>query len=82
MIEEAHLWLGASDFSSIAPSLLAGIALIPLLGLLARDWLGEPAGRAAVLLAVFSDVHVLYSRIALTDVPWITWLVLDPQRVV
>ena len=76
VIEEAHLWLGASDFSSIAPSLLAGIALIPLLGLLARDWLGEPAGRAAVLLAVFSDVHVLYSRIALTDVPWITWLVL------
>ncbi|MCH2589741.1 MAG: glycosyltransferase family 39 protein [Planctomycetales bacterium] len=76
VIEEAHLWLGASDFSSIAPSLLAGIALIPLLGLLARDWLGEPAGRAAVLLAVFSDVHVLYSRIALTDVPWITCLVL------
>ena len=76
VIEEAHLWLGASDFSSIAPSLLAGIALIPLLGLLARDWLGEPAGRAAVLLAAFSDIHVLYSRIALTDVPWITCLVL------
>ena len=76
VIEEAHLWLGASDFTSIAPSLLAGIALIPLLGLLARDWLGEPAGRAAVLLAAFSDIHVLYSRIALTDVPWITCLVL------
>lgn len=76
VIEESHLWLGASDLTSIAPSLLAGILLIPLLGLLARDWLGEPAGRAAVLLAVFSDIHILYSRIALTDIPWIACLVL------
>ena len=76
IIEETHLWFQTSDLSSIAPSLLAGILLIPLLGLLARDWLGEPAARAAALLAVFSDVHILYSRTALTDVTWITWLVL------
>ena len=76
VIEEFQVWLEASDLSSIAPSLLAGIMLVPLIGLLARDWLGEPAARAAVLLALFSDVHILYSRTALTDVPWITWLVL------
>jgi len=76
VIEEFHVWLEASDLSSIAPSLLAGIVLVPLLGLLARDWLGESAARAAVLLALFNDVHILYSRTALTDVPWITWLVL------
>ena len=76
IIEEIHLWFQASDLSSIAPSLLAGILLVPLLGLLARDWLGEPAARSAALLAVFSDVHILYSRTALTDVTWITWLVL------
>ena len=50
VIEEFHVWLETSDLSSIAPSLLAGILLVPLLGLLARDWLGEPAARAAVLL--------------------------------
>lgn len=76
VIEEAHVWFRASDLSSIAPSLLAGIMLIPLLGLLARDWLGEPAARATVLLAVFNDIHILYSRTALTDVPWTTCLVL------
>ena len=76
VIEEIHLWFQASDLSSIAPSLLAGILLVPLLGLLARDWLEEPAARAAVLLAVFSDVHILYSRTALTDVTWLTWLIL------
>ncbi len=76
VIEEFHVWLETSDLSSIAPSLLAGILLVPLLGLLARDWLGEPAARAAVLLALFSDVHILYTRTALTDAPWITWLVL------
>ena len=64
VIEEIHLWFQASDLSSIAPSLLAGILLVPLLGLLARDWLEEPAARAAVLLAFFSDVHILYSRTA------------------
>lgn len=76
LIQETHLWLGPSDLSSIAPSLLAGILLIPLLGLMTRDWFGEPAARAAVLLAVTSDPHILFSRTALTDVPWITWLVL------
>jgi hypothetical protein len=76
LIQETHLWLGPSDLSSIAPSLLAGILLIPLLGLMTRDWFSEPAARAAVLLAVTSDPHILFSRTALTDVPWITWLVL------
>ncbi len=76
LIQEIHLWLGPSDLSSIAPSLLAGILLIPLLGLMTRDWFGEPAARAAVLLAATSDPHILFSRTALTDVPWITCLVL------
>ena len=76
LIQETHLWLGPSDLSSIAPSLLAGILLIPLLGLMIRDWFGEPAARATVLLAVTSDPHILFSRTALTDVSWITWLVL------
>ncbi len=76
MIEECHVWFGASNLTSLLPALVAGILVIPLVGCLARDWFGASAGIAAMLLAATSDIHILFSRTALTDVPWITCLVL------
>lgn len=49
------------------PSLLAG-CLTPLaLWWLARRWFSPPVAVAAAALAACSDIHVLYSRAALTD---------------
>lgn len=75
-IESSQLLLGSSDLPAIVPSLLAGTVLILVLGGLVRHWFGEPTARAVVMLAACSDVHILYSRTALTDVSWITWLVI------
>ncbi|MDP7278054.1 MAG: glycosyltransferase family 39 protein [Planctomycetaceae bacterium] len=75
-IETSQLLLGTSGLATIVPSLLAGVVLIVVLGAMVRDWLGEPTARVVVVLAVSSDVHILFSRTALTDVSWITWLVI------
>lgn len=75
LIELLLLVLGPGQIVPSLVCLVAGISLVPLLGEMSRRWLGEPAARAIVTLAVFSDLHILYSRTGLTDVLWTTWLV-------
>ena len=57
-------------------SLVAGCGTVALVWWVARDWFGPVAGLASATLAATSDIHILYSRTALTDVLMCFWLVL------
>lgn len=69
-------WPGVSGLSAIAPSLLCGIATIPVAAWLGRRTFGMGAGAAAAAFAALSGPHVAFSRMALTDVPFLlAWLI-------
>jgi 4-amino-4-deoxy-L-arabinose transferase-like glycosyltransferase len=69
-------WPGVTDTSAIAPSLICGIATIPVSGWLGRRTFGPGAGAAAAAFAALSGPHIVFSRMALTDVPFLlAWLV-------
>lgn len=65
------------------PCLLAGLATIPSIWWIGRQWFGPTAGLVSAWLAATSDFHVSYSRAALTDVPvclFILWAVYFAER--
>ena len=67
-----------TGFIPMIPCLLAGIAMIPSIWWICRQWFGPTAGLTAAWLVSTSDFHVSYSRAALTDVPvclFILWAV-------
>ncbi len=66
---------GDTDHAAILVAQLLGVATIPLLAWLARRAFGPGAGAAAGSLAALAGVHVVFSRMALTDVPFLfTWI--------
>lgn len=67
----SFFFFGASDFSAIVPSLVCGILTIPLVAWTGRRTFGPGAGAAAAALIAFSGPHVAFSRMALTDVPFL-----------
>ena len=75
-IEWCFVFLGASNFVAVVPSLLAGAATVYLVWKAGREWFGPEAGLAAAALTALSDFHVVYSRAALTDVLLGFWLLL------
>jgi 4-amino-4-deoxy-L-arabinose transferase-like glycosyltransferase len=60
---------------ALVPSLLAGCATIGLVGWCAARWLGPSAAIAAMCLIAASDVHVMFTRAALTDALLLFWIV-------
>ena len=73
-IEWSITFLGSTGYGPMLVSLLAG-SLTPLLvWWLARRWFHPAAAIVAALLAATSEVHILYSRTALTDVLMGFWL--------
>lgn len=65
-------------FVPIIPCLVAGIAMIPSIWWIVRQWFGPSAGLISAWLVATSDFHACYSRAALTDVPvclFILWSV-------
>ena len=58
-----------TGFIPMIPSLIAGIAMIPSVWWVCRNWFGPTAGLVSAWLVSASDFHVCYSRAALTDVP-------------
>ena len=58
-----------TGFIPMIPCLIAGIAMIPSLWWVCRQWFGPTAGLVSAWLVSTSDFHVSYSRAALTDVP-------------
>lgn len=71
LIGLSFFFLGASDFAAIAPSLVLGVLTIPLVAWIGRRTFGPGAGAAAAALIAFSGPHVAFSRMALTDVPFL-----------
>ncbi len=66
---------GLSRSAPFLPSVLLGIATILAMWWLARSWFGKPAGLFIAALVSMSDFHILYSRMALTDVACLFWIV-------
>ena len=67
---------GMSDLSAIFVSTCCGIATIPVVGWLGRRSFGVGAGAAASAFACLSGPHIAFSRMALTDAPFLLfWLI-------
>ncbi|MBW3541957.1 MAG: glycosyltransferase family 39 protein [Planctomycetes bacterium] len=66
---------GPSFLGTMLPGVIAGTLTVALVWWTARRWFGTTAGFAALLLAAFSDFHIVYSRTALTDAPLALWLI-------
>ena len=72
-----------TGFIPIIPCLIAGIAMIPSIWWVCRQWFGPVAGLTSAWLVATSDFHTSYSRAALTDVPvclFILWAVYFIER--
>lgn len=75
LIGVGYQFLGVSDLAAVAPPLLLGVWTIPVLVWLGRRSFGEGAGVAAAGLAALAGAHIGFSRMALTDVPFLlAWL--------
>ena len=73
---EAWIWApGLAPYAPFLPSVLLGIATILGLWWLARSWFGKSAGIFMAAVVAMSDFHILYSRMALTDVVCLFWIV-------
>ncbi|QDT45121.1 Dolichyl-phosphate-mannose-protein mannosyltransferase [Gimesia alba] len=68
LIEWSMIFLGSGSWGTFLPSLLLGILTVPVVWWVARNWFGSAAGLVAASLASLSDLHLIYSRAALTDV--------------
>lgn len=77
LIEMASLLPGCARIAPFLPAMVFG-SLTPLaLWWTARAWYGRSAGFFALLVSAGSDYHILYSRMALTDVPVMFFIVLS-----
>lgn len=75
---ECFSWIpGLRSYAPFLPSALLGTATILALWLLARSWFGKSAGVFIAVIAAMSDFHILYSRMALTDVGCLFWIILS-----
>lgn len=76
LIELGGLLPGLSRLAPFLPALCCGILTPLAFWLVARDWFGRTAGMVALGITATSDFHILYSRMALTDVPALLLVVL------
>ena len=73
---EGVSWVpGLARYAPFLPSVLLGIATILGLWWLARSWFGKPAGIFIIAVVAMSDFHIIYSRMALTDVACLFWII-------
>ena len=68
LIKQSIELFGPSRFVPMLVNIFSGSLTVALMWWVARRWFGRAAGLAAAILAAFSDLHLLYSRTALTDV--------------
>lgn len=69
---EFFSWFAPADIAAFLPALLLGSLMIPAAWLAARIWFGQVAGLIAAFLVAGSDYHIVFSRMAMTDVPVLT----------
>lgn len=75
MIDLSSLLPGMSHAAPFLPSAVLGLFTILALWSLARLWFGKAAGIFIAAVVAMSDFHILYSRMAMTDVPALLWIV-------
>ena len=64
---------GLSSVAPFLPSMLLGSLTILVLWWLGRSMFGQSAGLLLVYVVGLSDFHILFSRMAMTDVPVLFW---------
>jgi dolichyl-phosphate-mannose-protein mannosyltransferase len=64
---------GLSSFAPFLPSMVLGSLTILVLWWLGRSMFGQSAGLLLVYVVGLSDFHILFSRMAMTDVPVLFW---------
>lgn len=69
-------WFAPMDLAPFLPALLLGSLMIPATWLATRIWFGQVAGLIAAFMVAGSDYHIVFSRMALTDVPVLTLIML------
>lgn len=69
-------WIAPADLAPFLPALILGSLMIPIAWLTARIWFGQMAGLIAAFLVAGSDYHIVFSRMAMTDVPALAWMTL------
>lgn len=75
---EGGSWVpGLEAYAPFLPSAMLGTGTILGLWWLARSWFGKSAGIFMAAVAAMSDFHILYSRMALTDVVCLFWIVVS-----
>ncbi len=75
MIGLSYLTFGISDLGAVLPVLVLGVLTVPVVAWVAHRTFGPGAGVSAAALAAVSGPHVAFSRMTLTDVPFLfCWL--------
>ncbi len=67
---------GTEKAGPFLPSMILGSLTVLVVWWFARSCFGMNAGLFAVFILAFSDYHIVYSRMVLTDVPVLFWMVL------
>ena len=74
LIDLAMVAFGTSNVAPLVVGIVAGSLTVILVWWVGRRWFGPTAGLVAATLVALSDVHILFSRTALTDVPMCLFL--------
>lgn len=74
LIDFCGLIPGLSRFAPFLPSLFFGSLSILVFWRMARAWFGVGAGIFLAAVVAMSDFHIIYSRMALTDVTCLFWV--------
>jgi dolichyl-phosphate-mannose-protein mannosyltransferase len=75
LAEVSILVFGPSGFGPTAACLFAGCGTTFSVWWISRAWFGRQAAVFSLALASFSDIHAVFSRMALTDALLVFWLV-------
>lgn len=59
---------GPSNAAAISVNIIAGSLMVPLVWWVGRNWFGPAGGLASATLVALNDVHIFFSRTALTDI--------------
>ena len=70
-------FVATDSIAAFLPSLITGILMILVMWLMARSFFGMTAGVFSAFIVALSDFHIMYSRMALTDVPVLFWICLS-----
>ena len=66
-----------NDQAPFIPAIVLGFLTVAVVWWMARSFFGQAAGLFVVFVAAFSDFHILFSRMALTDAPVLFWICLS-----